>query len=162
MAHGLPRRFLALCRAARARGYCLRFPMLRQKLIAWRWPIGPGFSRGRQRGSRAYNDVKQSLTGDARPRFRLCSRSRCGAREAMTVGCKPTKQSMTTSALLLLSDVVRPSVRRESPRFKIAGGCARRTMLLKQRSRSDADGNLKRSRAAQHCRIARMQGTWHI
>ena len=36
------------------------------------------------------------LTGDARPRFfesyviTLCSRSRCGAREAMTVGCKPT------------------------------------------------------------------------
>ena len=34
------------------------------------------------------------LTGDARPRFfeswTLCSRSTCGAREAMTVGCKPT------------------------------------------------------------------------
>ena len=29
------------------------------------------------------------LTGDARPRF-FESRSRCGAREAMTVGCKPT------------------------------------------------------------------------
>ena len=39
----------------------------------------------------------RNLTGDARPRFfesyviTLCSRSRCGAREAMTVGCKPTR-----------------------------------------------------------------------
>ena len=37
----------------------------------------------------------QRLTGDARPRFfTLCSRSRCGAREAMTVGCKPTNQRL--------------------------------------------------------------------
>ena len=33
------------------------------------------------------------LTGDARPRFfdELCSRSGGDAREAMTVGCKPTR-----------------------------------------------------------------------
>ena len=31
----------------------------------------------------------------------LCSRSRCGAREAMTVGCKPTtsNEGLTTSAV---------------------------------------------------------------
>ena len=49
---------------------------------------GPGTS-----GKRIVDEGR--LTGDARPRFfkswTLCSRSRCGAREAMTVGCKPTK-----------------------------------------------------------------------
>ena len=38
----------------------------------------------------------QDLTGDARPRFfELCSRSGGDAREAMTVGCKPTMQDLT-------------------------------------------------------------------
>ena len=49
-------------------------------------------------GRFAFVKTPRGLTGDARPRFfesyviTLCSRSRCGAREAMTVGCKPTTQ----------------------------------------------------------------------
>ena len=34
--------------------------------------------------------IPVQLTGDARPRFFECSRSGGDAREAMTVGCKPT------------------------------------------------------------------------
>ena len=65
------------------------------------------------------------LTGDARPRFvesyviTLCSRSRCGAREAMTVGCKPTTlvwavQSNVTAVRVIcqtLPNVVGPCCR---------------------------------------------------
>ena len=57
-------------------------------------------SGGRARRARIRADLVRArqetptsiLTGDARPRFfeSLCSRSKCGAREAMTVGCKPT------------------------------------------------------------------------
>ena len=46
------------------------------------------------------------MTGDARPRFfeswiTLCSRSRCGAREAMTGGCKPTRRLLFSSTNII-------------------------------------------------------------
>ena len=66
--------------------------------IAW-GPQGPGFvvkTKGNEKRSRAARQIVNAhafkLTGDARPRFvdELCSKSGGDAREAMTVGCKPT------------------------------------------------------------------------
>ena len=58
--------------------------------------------------------VKDKLTGDARPRFfeslRFARhlRSRCGAREAMTVGCKPTmRQNPAMQYAPVFAQVVR-------------------------------------------------------
>ena len=70
-------------RAARVKGLCqgksCHVISGRQLIVAW----GPQALRERKR---------LKLTGDARPRFfELCSRSGGDAREAMTVGCKPTR-----------------------------------------------------------------------
>ena len=56
------------------------------------------------------------MTGDARPRFfiTLCSRSRCGAREAMTVGCKPTRTLSTKIEINQNQNVASPSLIRDS------------------------------------------------
>ena len=58
--------------------------------------------------SHASGKIKNQLTGDARPRFfeswtkTLCSRSRCGAREALTVGYQPTKNHRHSFRILIL------------------------------------------------------------
>ena len=41
--------------------------------------------------------------------FTLCSRSRCGARKAMTVGCKPTKANMRTTTTNWIKQMQSPA-----------------------------------------------------
>ena len=66
-------------------------------------PAGPCHACARVQRGRFWHILV--LTGDARPRFiTLCSRSRCGAREAMTVGCKPTRRDTKRKGLCIWSE----------------------------------------------------------
>ena len=72
----------------------------------------------RQRHAKLWVDnlLARTLTGDARPRFfeTLCSGSRCGAREALTVGYQPTSPHAQYSRISRNFRITRNS-RRASP-----------------------------------------------